>query len=101
MSFPAGCLIMSNFMPVEKQGMAASILLVILNYSISIALGMAGTVEAHVSNGNLLRGIRSALYLAIGLDVLGLALASWLTLVIVRRKKAQSKAQVENENPVA
>ena len=45
MSFPAATIILSNFMPREHQGLAASLVNTIVNYSISIGLGIGGTVE--------------------------------------------------------
>jgi hypothetical protein len=41
-SFPASTLILSNSMPKEHQGLAASIVATFVNYSISIGLGIAG-----------------------------------------------------------
>ena len=78
MSFPSACIILSNAMPPEHQGMAASLVNTAVNYSISIGLGMAGTVESHVNhNGqDVLRGYRGAWYLGIGLGGLGMAVAS-------------------------
>lgn len=95
MSFPAGAIVLSNHMPPEHQGMAASILCVIQNYAISIGLGMAGTVEAHVSGGDLLQGYRGAWYLAIGLDVLGILLA--ICLVISWRSHELAKSQTQDK----
>jgi hypothetical protein len=48
MSFPAATVILSNAMPKEHQGLAASLVNTMVNYSISIGLGIAGTVEANV-----------------------------------------------------
>lgn len=76
-SFPAATLLLSNAMPREQQGLSASLVATIVNYSISLALGFAGTVEVHVNDGgkNLLKGYRGAWYLAIGLGGLGFAFA--------------------------
>lgn len=54
----------------EHQGVAGSLVNTVVNYSISIALGIAGTVEAHSNNGgnDLLKGYRSVWYLGIGLS---------------------------------
>jgi hypothetical protein len=49
MSFPAATIILSNEMPREHQGLAASLVNTMVNYSISIALGIAGTVEVQVN----------------------------------------------------
>ena len=40
-----------------------------------MGLGIAGTVENQVNGGDLLKGIRSALYMGIGLAGLGLCLS--------------------------
>lgn len=77
MSFPAATIIMSTTIPKEHQGVAASLVNTFVNYSISLGLGFAGTVEREVNNGgkteeDRLRGYRGALYLAVGLAGLGL-----------------------------
>lgn len=68
MSFPAGTLILSNAVGKEHQGVAASLVNTVVNYSISLGLGFAGTVEVHVNNGgktpdDLLKGYRGAFYM--------------------------------------
>ena len=80
MSFPAATLILSNAVPKKHQGIAASLVNTIVNYSISIALGFAGTVEGHVNHGgttpeDLLLGYRAAWYFGIGLSGFGLLLS--------------------------
>ena len=82
LSFPSGVIVLSNAMPPEHQGLAASLVNTVVNYSISIGLGMAGTVESQVNDGgrDVLKGYRGAWYLGIGLDVLGMVLAVCLTL---------------------
>lgn len=75
MSFPAATVILSNHMPSEHQGLAASLVNTIVNYSISIALGIAGSVEVYAPNdGNLFGVYRNAFYSAIGLSGLGVVL---------------------------
>ncbi|QDS77154.1 hypothetical protein FKW77_001451 [Venturia effusa] len=77
MSFPAASVILSNCMPPEHQGLAMSLVNTVVNYSISIALGIAGTIEVYTTP-NLgtpqgeLQGIRAAFYTAIGLSLAGL-----------------------------
>lgn len=75
MSFPSGTVILSNAMPRQHQGLAASLVTTTVNYSISMGLGFAGTVESHVNDGggNVLKGYRGALYMGVGLAGLGLA----------------------------
>lgn len=89
MSFPSGTLILSNAMPKQHQGLAASLLTTTVNYSISIGLGFAGTVESHVNNGgrDTLKGYRGALYMGVGLAGLGLAASVAFMFVSWRRSR--------------
>ncbi|KAK9464217.1 uncharacterized protein V1516DRAFT_113622 [Lipomyces oligophaga] len=77
MSFPSATIIMSNAMPREHQGLAASLVNTVVNYSVSIGLGIAGTVESRINRtgDELLKGYRSAYYVAIGLSGAGIILA--------------------------
>ncbi|KAF2252230.1 multidrug-resistance type transporter [Trematosphaeria pertusa] len=75
MSFPAATVILSNHMPPEHQGLAASLVNTVVNYSISIALGIAGTVEVYApGSDDVLRSNRNAQYAAIGLAAMGVVL---------------------------
>ncbi|EXJ68263.1 uncharacterized protein A1O5_08878 [Cladophialophora psammophila CBS 110553] len=73
MSFPAATLIMSNFFPPQQQGVAGSLISTVVNYSISLGLGLASTVEIHVNNygRDPLAGIRGGWFMAVGLGGLG------------------------------
>ncbi len=78
MSFPAATIILSNSVSKEHQGVAASLVTTIVNYSISLGLGFAGTVEVYTNRGghnqqDLLRGYHGAYYMGIGIAGLGLA----------------------------
>ncbi|EXJ64520.1 hypothetical protein A1O7_00856 [Cladophialophora yegresii CBS 114405] len=80
MSFPAATIILSNAVRKEHQGIAASLVTTIVNYSISLGLGFAGTVEVHVNNGgrtseDLLKGYRGAWYVGIGFAATGLCIS--------------------------
>lgn len=77
MSFPSGTLILSNSMHHHHQGLAGSLVNTVVNYSISIGLGLAGTVEVHVNDGgkNTLKGFRGASYMGLGLAGLGVILS--------------------------
>jgi MFS family permease len=80
MSFTAGAAITSASDLKEHQGVAASLISTVVNYSISVGLGFAGTVELQVDHGGeneegMLRGYRGAMYLAVGLAGLGLVLS--------------------------
>ena len=84
MSFPAGTLILSESMAREDQGTAASLVTTTVNYSISLSLGIAGTIVRYLTGSSsepatVLFGFRAALYFAIGLDGLGLLIATYLT----------------------
>ncbi|KAK0640414.1 putative MFS-type transporter [Lasiodiplodia hormozganensis] len=77
MSFPAATIILSNHVPKRHQGIAASLVTTVVNYSISWGLGIAGTVEVHVNDGgkNELAGYRGAWYSGIGLAGLGIIIS--------------------------
>ncbi|KAH7049287.1 hypothetical protein B0J12DRAFT_574349 [Macrophomina phaseolina] len=77
MSFPAATIILSNHVPKRHQGIAASLVTTVVNYSISWGLGIAGTVEVHVNEGgaNELAGYRGAWYSGIGLSGLGIIIS--------------------------
>ncbi|RYP12697.1 hypothetical protein DL765_007197 [Monosporascus sp. GIB2] len=93
MSFPAATLILSDAMPRRHQGIAASLVSTVVNYSISIALGFAGTVDVNVNNGGLtkadvLKGYRGGLYMAISLAGFGVAICvAFLVKTNTQRKK--------------
>ncbi|KAI5928497.1 major facilitator superfamily domain-containing protein [Camillea tinctor] len=80
LSFPAATLVLSDLVAPEHQGIAASLVTTVVNYSGALALGVAGTVEIRVNNGgatpeDVLRGYRGAWYVAIALGALGLAIS--------------------------
>lgn len=100
MSFPAASLVISNFVPETKQGNAASLVNTILNYSVSIGLGIAGTVEVQLNNGgtsqaDLLKGYRAAWRVGIGLASLGILMSILLTILV-----SQTKARRKEEEKV-
>lgn len=98
MSFPSGTVILSNAMPKQHQGLAASLVTTVVNYSISMGLGFAGTVESHVNDGgkNVLRGYRGALYMGIGLAGLGLVTSLGFMLVSWGRYRKEKKGVGES-----
>jgi MFS family permease len=80
MSFPAATVVLSNAVPKEHQGIAASLVATVVNYGISIGLGFAGTVEVHTNNGgktpeDILKGYQGAEYMGLGLAGLGLIMS--------------------------
>ncbi|KAK5121773.1 hypothetical protein LTR85_004648 [Meristemomyces frigidus] len=76
-SFPASALILSDMVPPHLQGTAASLVNTVINYSISLGLGIAGTAEMEVDPNGLheLHGYRIALWVAVGMAGLALAIA--------------------------
>lgn len=70
LSFPSATILLSNNTPADDQGIASS------NYSISLGLGIAGTIVRQVNEGvmDVLAEYRGAWYLGIGLD--GLAVSN-------------------------
>ncbi|KIW92749.1 uncharacterized protein Z519_06597 [Cladophialophora bantiana CBS 173.52] len=80
-SFASATIIFSNAVPQRYQGMGARIDMTVVNYSISLGLGFAGTVETNINHGGLTRsdmllGYRGALWFAVGLAGLSLVLVS-------------------------
>ncbi|KAK9364663.1 drug resistance protein [Lipomyces kononenkoae] len=91
MSFPSGTLLLSNSMPRQHQGLAASLVNTIVNYSISIGLGFAGTVESRVNHGghDVLKGFHGASYMGIGLAGLGVVIAMCFVFFSWRNSRKQ------------
>lgn len=84
-SFLPATLIFSNAVSAQYQGIGASLILIIVNYCISLGLGFAGNVERQVNNGgsnraDKLKGYRGAFYMELGLA--GLAMALSITFII-------------------
>jgi len=77
MSFPAATILLSNRMRREEQGVAASLVSTVVNYCISIGLGISGTIDGRVNDGGreILKGYRGTWYLGIGLSGLGVVTA--------------------------
>ncbi|CDK26133.1 unnamed protein product [Kuraishia capsulata CBS 1993] len=73
-SFPAGVMIMSNRLPKHQQGISASVVATTVNYSISIGLGFAGTVQYYLQKNGAseMKAMRGCFYMGIGLS--GLAM---------------------------
>jgi MFS family permease len=95
MSFPAATVILSDAVPKKHQGIAASLVATIVNYSISLGLGFGGTVEVQVNNGgkttsDRLSGFRGAEYVGIGLSSLGLGLSLFFVLHMRLKSKRDS-----------
>ena len=97
-SFPAATIISPNVVPQQCQGMGASIVMTMVNYSISLGLGFANTIETNINNGGLTKsnkfhGYRGALWFSVGLA--GLGFVSSLLFVAKGHWKADQKREEE------
>ncbi|KAK8030944.1 MFS general substrate transporter [Apiospora arundinis] len=113
MSFPAATLLLSNSVSKKHQGIAASLVATVINYSMSIGIGIGGTVEAQVTKGavtkeRVLSGYRAALLTGVGLAGTGaiiciaLIVATKLPAVIeVHKTKRREAAMVKREKEMA
>lgn len=107
MSFPAGTMILSAVLPKRQQGLAGSLVSTFVNYSISIGLGIAGTVEKYTTEGmpegyeKTVKGIRNAFYMGIGIAGLGVTLATIFLFVQVfgRQKKVEFDSDHDSKSP--
>ncbi|KAI1171089.1 major facilitator superfamily transporter [Nemania sp. FL0916] len=90
MSFPAATLILSDAVKREHQGIGASLVNTVVNYSISLGVGFAGTIEVQVSHGDALRGFRGGLYFGVGIASLGFIIC---ILFLIREHLIQRKSK--------
>jgi len=102
MSFPAATVILSNAVAKEHQGIAASLVNTVVNYSISLGLGFAGTIEVHVNNNNktpadVLKGYRGAEYFSIGTAAAGLCVSLVFLARSRRKDRKHDRPQKEEE----
>jgi MFS family permease len=102
MSFPAATLILSDAVKKEHQGIAASLVNTVVNYSISLGLGFAGTVEVYINKGDespegILRGYRAALYVACGLAGLGMIVSASFVVKVWHRGRRASHRRSDEE----
>lgn len=77
MSFLCATILLTNNTPAHSQGLASSIVITAVNYSVSLGLGIAGTALRNVNSDGMdvLAGYRSACYFGVGLDVLAVVVA--------------------------
>jgi MFS family permease len=92
-SFPAATVIFSDAVEQKYQGIGASLALTVVNYSVSIGLGFAGTIEDNIrgdshSDQARLDGYRAALWFSFGLAALGLMLSLVFIARSFRKKSA-------------
>ena len=104
MSFPAAIIILSSSLPKSQQGIAGSLVSTFLNYSISIGLGFAGTVEYYMTKGmepsleTTIYGYKKAFNMGMGLAGLGVVVGmSFLIKQFSQRRR--EKPPVDPESP--
>lgn len=87
LSFPAASLILSDYLPVEQQGMAGLLVTTVTNFSVSLILGVSSTAEIEIYRrfGNVLLSYRAALYVGIGVSGLGV-LVSFVFVILQMRQ---------------
>lgn len=96
LSFPAASIILSDELSMQYQGMAGSLVNTVVNYSMSLFLGIGGTIERQInkSGDRLLEGFRAALYFAIGVGSLGILISG---VFVLQKELMRSKSRKENE----
>lgn len=99
-SFPAATIFFSNAVPQQYQGMGASIVMTIVNCSISLGLGLAGTIETNINHRGLTKsdrlvGYHGALWLSVALAGLGPILS--LIFVVKGYWRAKPKGSTTND----
>lgn len=101
-SFPASSLVLSDMVPKHVQGVAASLVNTVVNYSISIGLGIAGTAEFQVlqGGGTQLEGYRAALYTAVGLACAAFAVGLGFAIIMQVQGEAQTERMFEEKRRV-
>lgn len=115
LSYPAANMLMSSALPKKEQGVAASLVSTLVNYSISVGLGFAGTVDRYTTDkthGRLdaqkvrhdmwdseagsvqirLKGLRASFWFAVGLGSVGMVVAGVFVVVVERRKRVAVRA---------
>jgi Major Facilitator Superfamily len=94
--YTAAQIIATNSVKRREQGIAGSLISLLLLYSASLGLGFAGTVESETNEDGMaiVRGYRGALYLAIGLALAALV----LDILFVRVPKDTREGWVEDVN---
>jgi len=86
MNFTGAMIVLSDAIPREHQGMIFSLVNMILNYSVSIGLGVAGTVAVYnMPNQTDLRFYRYGWYTGLGFSGMGL-LVTLVWICVVKSK---------------
>lgn len=103
MSFPAGVVILSQTFPQKQQGLAGLLVSTFVNYSLSVGLGIAGTVEYYTIQGlpdtlnTKIKGMRNAFRMGMGLAGLGVVLSTVFLIVHHLKQRAASRMTVNEK----
>ncbi|KAJ4290419.1 hypothetical protein N0V90_010635 [Kalmusia sp. IMI 367209] len=117
LSYPAANMLMSSALPKEKQGIAASLVSTMVNYSIACGLGIAGTIDRYTTEAEGKKrgmthppplsnvsaeiseirhvGFQAVYWFAVALSGLGMAVALAFIVVTEKRKRAQRRSVIE------
>jgi MFS family permease len=105
-SFPSAAMIFAGSVPQKYQGMAASIVMTVVNYSISLGLGFAGTLETNINHGgktkaDKLKGYQGAQWLSVGMAGFGFALSLLYAYRDAKKSRtaAYAKSDIELQQP--
>ena len=98
--FTAAQIIASGSVRRTEQGIAGSLIGTLLTYGISTGIGFGGTVEAYTNRGgtDIVRGYRSALYLAVGFA--GAALIISLLFVRIKKDDREGWDEKDQQTPL-
>ena len=98
-SFPASSLVLSDMVPKHVQGVAASLVNTVVNYSISIGLGIAGTAERQRLQGGAteLEGYRAAMYTGVGLSSAAFAVGLGFAIAMQVKGEAITEQKLEKK----
>ncbi|CAK4033381.1 MFS general substrate transporter [Lecanosticta acicola] len=88
-SFPSATILMSNAVAKHHQGIAASLVATMVNYSIATGLGIAGTIARYTTpTQGVLGGYRDAWWLGLAFGLAGFA----ISLYFICQSRARSQA---------
>lgn len=97
-SFPASTVFISDAVSVEHQGISASLVNTVINYSIALGLGIGGTVEVELPAGtSVLEGYRAALYTSVSLAAVGFIISVLLAIFNKEEKLEHNSAGTKVE----
>lgn len=97
MSFAAGSIILSDYLPKKHQGIAGSLVLTVVNYSVSLFLSLGSNIEVETlkKGATVLQSYRNSIYFGIGISGLGVVMA--IILVIFQYYTNDSKGTFEEK----